>query len=99
LKLAGTTGNLSNGIYSVNYSYNLIQSSANQDTETELRINGTRYRINGWSSNRTADKPDVSGYILLNLSGINTLDIRFRKVGGGGNITISQVYLWLYRIE
>lgn len=85
--LTFTTEDLPTGRYKIDFFFLWNTSNSNGRMEVEIRINGASFLDLELSSQRQGRFP-ASGFIIENLSGINTIELFYRKSRGGGNVRV-----------
>lgn len=99
-KLTMTTPSLPSGTYRVGWYSELNSTAANYSTSVRIQLNATTTigeRIQ--EAQDTRDIHNFGGYVFLTLSGINSFNLDYAKVGGGaGNASIRRSRIEIWRI-
>jgi hypothetical protein len=104
IKLTGTTGSLSDGLYNVITTYNAGGTGTNTGRflECDFYIDNTSGQLVHTSSipytNASMDLPTTNFSRISLTSGIHTLLVRYRTTNGGTGAILSNVHCLLYRI-
>lgn len=94
-----TPATLPLGNYILQYQFIWRSSSANREADFQLRLNGTEVTQWNPSTSRTQDNPLLSGFDLIqNISGVNTIDFRFKRINSSTTIFVRNARLFLTRV-